>query len=113
MIGKNVSYSGHAESSIFFRPASQDSVYATILELVWPDGNTDGNKPKIYASFVKTSNWEPDPILAEENERAYDALAPLRNTELARVPPPFEPLSSVNSRGKVCTMVSQCKMEYR
>ena len=29
---------------------------------------------------------------------------PLRNTELARIPPLFEPLSSVNSRGSVTTM---------
>jgi len=81
-----------------------DAIYATILELSWPDVNAEGNKPKMRASFVKTSDWEPEPKLAEENERAYDALAPLRNTELARVPPSFEPLSSVNSRGKVCSM---------
>ena len=35
---------------------------------------------------------------------AYDALEPLRNTELARVPARFEPLSSNNSRGSVCSM---------
>lgn len=122
--------------SFYPNSVSQDSVYATVLELIWPDGDTEGNKPKINASFVKTGDWEPDPILAEENERACkcllllclvfsfsitvfadsfstfahfedDALEPLRNTELARVPPPFEPLSSVNSRGKVCTMVSR------
>lgn len=82
-----------------------DAIYATVLELTWPDADA-GSKPKIFASFVKTSDWEPEPVLAEENERAYDALAPLRNTELARVPPSFEPLSSVNSRGRVCSMVS-------
>lgn len=82
-----------------------DAIYATVLEMIWPDADAIGNKPKIRASFVKTSNWEPEPVLAEENERAYDALAPLRNTELARVPPSFEPLSSVNSRGRVCSMV--------
>lgn len=81
-----------------------DAVYATVLEMTWADAHQNGNKPTIRASFVKTSDWEPDPELDEENERAYDALAPLRNTELARVPPPFEPLSSVNSRGTVCSM---------
>jgi 2',3'-cyclic-nucleotide 2'-phosphodiesterase (5'-nucleotidase family) len=82
-----------------------DAVYATVLELIWPDADAVGRKPKIAACFVKTSDWEPEPVLAEENERAYDALASLRNTELARVPPSFEPLSSVNSRGSVCSMV--------
>eukprot|EP00980_Cylindrotheca_fusiformis_P014769 scaffold4026_cov117-Cylindrotheca_fusiformis.AAC.4 len=81
-----------------------DSVYATVLELTWPTADAVGSEPKIFASFVKTSDWEPEPVLAEENERAYDALAPLRNTELAKVPPSFEPLSSVNSRGRVCSM---------
>mmetsp|Transcript_37282 Transcript_37282/g.63456 ORF Transcript_37282/g.63456 Transcript_37282/m.63456 type:complete len:739 (+) Transcript_37282:361-2577(+) len=88
-----------------------DAVYATVLELSWSDtsDNNDNNaetscEPRIRARFVKTSDWEPEPELAEENERAYDALAPLRNTELARVPSSFEPLSSVNSRGKVCSM---------
>lgn len=53
---------------------------------------------------MESAKWRPDPVLAEKNERAYDALIPLRNTELARVPPSFEPFSSNNSRGSVCTM---------
>lgn len=81
-----------------------DAVYATVLDLIWPDSEAEGNKPIIKARFVKTSDWEAEPILAEECERAYDALEPLRNTELAKVPPFFEPLSSKDSRAKVCTM---------
>jgi 2',3'-cyclic-nucleotide 2'-phosphodiesterase (5'-nucleotidase family) len=81
-----------------------DSVYATVLELIWPNAQAVGKEPVIKATFVKTADWEPDAALAEECERAYDALAPLRNTELARVPPSFEPLSSVNSRGTVTSM---------
>lgn len=81
-----------------------DAVYATVLELSWDDASSKGRSPTVSATFVKCSDWEPDPALQEENERAYDALLPLRNTELARVPPAFEPLSSVNSRGRVCTM---------
>ena len=80
-----------------------DAVYATILELTWPNKEAEG-KPQIRATFVKTSDWEPETELAEECERAYDALEPLRNTELARVPPSFEPLTSSNSRGKTCSM---------
>ena len=81
-----------------------DAVYATILELIWPNADVVGKEPIVKATFVKTSDWEPEPELAEECERAYDALEPLRNTELARVPPSFEPLSSVNSRGQVTSM---------
>jgi 2',3'-cyclic-nucleotide 2'-phosphodiesterase (5'-nucleotidase family) len=79
-----------------------DAVYATVLELVWEDANS--SKPTVEAQFVRTSDWEPDPALLDEVTHAYDALLPLRNTELARVPPALEPLSSVNSRGTVTTM---------
>lgn len=76
--------------------------YATVLEISWKDATVD--EPKISARFVKCDLWEPDPILREENERAYEVLQPMRNTELARVPPSFEPLSSNGSRESVCTM---------
>jgi 2',3'-cyclic-nucleotide 2'-phosphodiesterase (5'-nucleotidase family) len=79
-----------------------NAVYSTVLEILWKTPAQE--KPTIRARFVKSADWEPDPIMEVENERAYDALAPLRNTELARVPPTFEPLSSGNSRGSVCTM---------
>jgi len=79
-----------------------NGVYATILEVSWEFAST--KKPSVEARFVKCSAWEPEPNLEEQNERAYDALLPLKNTELARVPPKFEPLSSGNSRGSVCTM---------
>lgn len=81
-----------------------DAVYATVLDLIWDNAETVGKLPIVKARFVKTSDWEPEPVLAEECERAYDALEPLRNTELAKVPPSFEPLSSKDSRAKVCTM---------
>ena len=80
-----------------------NGVYATVLEFSWPNQKAD-KKPSIRARFVKCEDYPADPVLAEENERAYDALIPLRNTELARVPPTFEPLSSKGSRESVCTM---------
>lgn len=79
-----------------------DAIYATVLEICWDDASS--KNPKISARFVKTSDWDPDASLYEENTKAYDALLPLRNTELARVPSSFEPLSSVNARGSVTTM---------
>jgi hypothetical protein len=79
-----------------------NGLYVTALEISWADSTV--TNPNIRARFVKSSLWEPDPILQEENESAYDVLAPLRNTELARVPTNFEPLSSNQSRETVCTM---------
>ena len=76
--------------------------YATVLEISWPDA--EQKKPNIAARFVKCENWPADPVTAEINERAYDALAPLRNTELVMVPPMFEPLTSNGARESVCTM---------
>lgn len=81
-----------------------DGIYATSLDLTWPDATTPRNEPEVHATFCEVGQWEPDEELEEECERAYDALAPMRDTELARVPPQFEPLSSANSRGSVTTM---------
>jgi len=76
--------------------------YATVLEISWP--NEEAEKPTIRSRFVKCENYKADAAFDEENERAYDCLLPLRNTELARVPPNFEPLTSNGSRDSVCTM---------
>eukprot|EP00978_Attheya_sp_CCMP212_P034539 scaffold145101_cov59-Attheya_sp.AAC.2 len=93
-----------------------DGIYATVLEFSWPDNVNHNNmknknkddapnkNPNVKARFVQVEDWEPDPVLQQELDKAYDVLLPLRNTELARVPPTFQPLSSVNSRGCVCTM---------
>jgi 2',3'-cyclic-nucleotide 2'-phosphodiesterase (5'-nucleotidase family) len=82
--------------------------YATAMEISWKtskDGDVVADtKPDIRATFVRTQDWQADPLLEEENDRAYDALAPLRNTELASIPEPFFPLTSADARGSVCTM---------
>eukprot|EP00549_Striatella_unipunctata_P001176 CAMPEP_0118681454 /NCGR_PEP_ID=MMETSP0800-20121206/4952_1 /TAXON_ID=210618 ORGANISM="Striatella unipunctata, Strain CCMP2910" /NCGR_SAMPLE_ID=MMETSP0800 /ASSEMBLY_ACC=CAM_ASM_000638 /LENGTH=539 /DNA_ID=CAMNT_0006577761 /DNA_START=116 /DNA_END=1732 /DNA_ORIENTATION=+ len=79
-----------------------DAIYAGVIDLTWNKETKD--KPSISACFVKTDIYEPDEELKNVNDKAYDVLAPLRNTELARVPSNFEPLSSVDARGKVTTM---------
>jgi 2',3'-cyclic-nucleotide 2'-phosphodiesterase (5'-nucleotidase family) len=81
-----------------------DGVYATVLELCWEDSAQAGAKPKIRSTFVETAKWEPCPELKKETDRAYDVLLPLRNTELSGILPAFEPLTSKNARGSVCTM---------
>lgn len=84
------------------KPGS-NAEYATLLELSWKDKD-QSSKPSIRSRFIECRHFEPDPVLAEENERAYDALLPLQNTELATVPKSFEPLSSNKSRESVCNM---------
>jgi len=81
-----------------------DGVYATVLEITWGSDSSGEDKPKIRSTFVETCKWDPCPALKEQCEKAYDMLAPLRNTQLAGIPPEFEPLTSKNARGSVCTM---------
>jgi 2',3'-cyclic-nucleotide 2'-phosphodiesterase (5'-nucleotidase family) len=81
-----------------------DGIYATVLEMIWDTSDQSGKHPRIRSRFVKTSTFAPCPVLKAQTDSAYDVLLPLRNTELMRVPPRFEPLSSVNSRGSVTSM---------
>lgn len=89
------------EGSRLLKPG-MNAEHATVLEISWPDGASA--KPNIRSRFVRCKDWTPDPALAEECTRAYDVLVPLRNTELAPVPPSFEPLTSNGSRENVCSM---------
>jgi 2',3'-cyclic-nucleotide 2'-phosphodiesterase (5'-nucleotidase family) len=79
-----------------------DGNYATVLEIVW-DSST-ASKPTIRSTFAKVDEFVPCPHLKKQTDAAYEVLRPLRNTELARVLPQFEPLSSTNARSEVCTM---------
>ena len=81
-----------------------DGVHATVLEVIWDSPDQAGKQPRIRSRFVKTSSFAPCPVLKAQTDAAYDVLLPLRNTELMKVPPRFEPLSSVNSRGSVTSM---------
>ena len=81
-----------------------DGEYATVLELVWENAAQPGSKPKIRSTFVETAQYEPCPVLKKQTDRAYDVLLPLRNTELAGILLQYEPLTSKNARGSVCTM---------
>lgn len=82
--------------------AGMNAVHAAVVEMSWKDETC--TKPTVESRFVKCSDWTPDPELQEQNERAYDALLPLRNTQLATVPKQYFPLSSGNARGEVCSM---------
>mmetsp|Transcript_20061 Transcript_20061/g.43178 ORF Transcript_20061/g.43178 Transcript_20061/m.43178 type:complete len:706 (-) Transcript_20061:47-2164(-) len=82
--------------------AGMNAIHAAVVEMSWDDASSD--TPKVESRFVRNGDWKPDPELHEQNLRAYDALLPLRNTELAPVPKKFFPFASGNARGEVCTM---------
>ena len=79
-----------------------DAIYATVLTIEWASAQQE--EPTIAAEFVPLADFEADAAMAAAATEAYEVLAPLRNTELARVPAHFRPLSSSNSRGRVCSM---------
>ena len=92
-----------------------DAIYATVLEIAWDDPAAPrGSAPsRVAARFERVDGRadddapprrRADPALAAEAAAAYAPLAPLRNTELARVPRKFRPLSSAQSRARVTTM---------
>lgn len=79
-----------------------NAIKAAVIEISW--ANADQSKPTIESKFVKCADFPADPKSEVMNERAYDALVPLQNTQLAPVPPYFQSLSSNNSRSSVCSM---------
>lgn len=79
-----------------------DGVCAAVVEIVWDDDMKTA--PKITSTFVETARFDPCPILKEKTDAAYDVLLPLRNTMLVGILPSFQPLTSKNARGSVCTM---------
>lgn len=82
-----------------------DGVHATVLEISWPqDADPETPLPKIRSTFVETATFKPDRELKKQTNAAYEVLAPLRNTELAMVPPEYFPLSSARARAELCTM---------
>lgn len=79
-----------------------DAVTAAVLEISWSDNTSES--PRIRNTFVEVVNFPPDPQLKTQTDAAYEVLAPLRNTELAMIPPQYFPLSSKKARSECCTM---------
>ncbi len=79
-----------------------DAITAAVLEVSWSDDTS--NTPNIRNTFVEVANFPDDPELKKQTDAAYEVLAPLRNTELAMIPPQYFPLSSKKARAECCTM---------
>jgi 2',3'-cyclic-nucleotide 2'-phosphodiesterase (5'-nucleotidase family) len=81
-----------------------DGVHAAVVEISWPNDNASSDVPRIRNAFVEVATFPADPLLKKKTDAAYDVLAPLRNTELAMVPPHYFPLSSKKARAELCTV---------
>ena len=79
-----------------------NAIKSAVVEISWD--SADQKAPRITNHFVKCADFPECKKSAELNEEAYEALEPLQNTELARVPTVFEPLTSMGSRESVCSM---------
>eukprot|EP00961_Rhodomonas_salina_P100644 1353817-Rhodomonas_salina.1 len=93
------------EGTRLLKPGS-DGVRATVLSFSWADSTAAKEDVSISAEIVEVNNWGADASLVKLVDKAYTALAPLRNTQLWSVADRFRPLSSVGARGRVCTMGS-------
>ena len=82
----------------------QNADYSAVVEVTWKNNADPNEKPTIKSRFVRTRDWVADPLCEKQNLKAYDALAPLRNTELAQIPPELEPITSNGARSSVCSM---------
>lgn len=87
-----------------------DADTAAVLEISWPLHHDDASAfknniaPRIRNTFVGVAKFPADPQLKEQTNAAYEVLAPLRNTELAMIPPEYFPLTSKSARSEYCTM---------
>jgi len=79
-----------------------DGVHAAVIEISYP--TPEATEPKIRSAFVETAKFKPCPELKKQTDAAYQVLAPLRNTELAMIPPQYFPLTSKEARAECCTM---------
>lgn len=75
----------------------QDAIVATVVDLSWPDGQPESSV-QVSAGHINVTDWQPDQALAQIAKEAYAALDPLRQTQLAVVPPKYRPLTSRRPR---------------
>ena len=81
-----------------------DGHYAVVVDLVWESTNSDPT-PAINVETIAVADYDPDPQLIEEVNKAYSVLDPLLKTDLTIIPKKYSPLSSRGVREKRSTMV--------
>jgi len=89
-----------------------DGHYAVVLDLFW-DSVEANSTPRIEASTIPVTDYEPDPNLLAELDKAYAVLRPLLKTELATIPESFNPLTSLGPRERRVTMATYLLTQLR
>jgi len=89
-----------------------DGHYAVVLDLFW-DSVEANSTPRIEASTIPVTDYEPDPNLLAELDKAYAVLRPLLQTELATIPESFNPLTSLGPRERRVTMATYLLTQLR
>lgn len=72
-----------------------------ITDLYWKGPEAE---LEVSVEIVDVKDWKADAELEQKVTRAYSVLDHLAHTELCPIPDSCRPLSSVNSRGQICTM---------
>ena len=89
-----------------------DGHYAVVLDLVWDSAESDST-PTVEAITIPVADFEPDPALKVELEKAYGVLKPLLKTELATIPQSYSPLTSLGPRERRVTMATYLLTQLR
>ena len=77
--------------------AGSDADKAVILDVIYEEGV---NEPKIQAEHVEVKKWKENKKLREIADKALSVLGKLENTEIAKIPQRYRPLSSVDARSQ-------------
>jgi len=89
-----------------------DAHCAVVLDLTWDSADSDST-PTIEATTIPVADYNPDPELAAELEKAYAVLDPLLKTELATIPNSYIPLSSLGPRERRVNMATYLLTQLR
>ena len=81
-----------------------DGHYAVIIDLIWKDANSDPI-PTITVETIPVADFDPDPELIVEVNKAYSVPDPLLKTDLTIISKKYSPLSSRGARERRTTMV--------
>eukprot|EP00435_Cladocopium_sp_Y103_P005238 s1644_g1.t1 len=85
------------------KPGS-DAHHAIQLDFIWD--SADSQHPRIEVDLLRVADFEADAVLADTVKEVYSNLDHLRYTHIVKVPPSYQPLSSINSRGS-CTSAAR------
>ncbi|MCW0216867.1 MAG: hypothetical protein OJI67_00970, partial [Prosthecobacter sp.] len=73
-----------------------------VLDISW--ASPSSSKPELSVEILPVQGFAPNPALQAMVESAKSVLDHLKNTQLCKIPADFRPLSSYQSRERLCSM---------